>query len=234
MQVIILASGLGSRLKELTVNKPKCLISLNGKALLDHQLEVLKKQSVREYIFTTGYLADKLVTHVNDKHSALNSRFVHNEIFDSTNYIYSLWKCRKYVKNDVLLLHSDLIITDKIIKDLFHSAVSAVPVHDTMRSDKDFNSEIIDGRVRKVAVGLTGEKVGFTLPCYKFLLKDWNTLMNQIDRHIQDGKHNDYAEEALNILLEKELHLYPILHTDNSLMEIDDFEDLKIASNLTK
>ena len=61
MKAIILAAGRGSRMKELTKEKPKCLVKLRGKALLDWQLEALKKAGINEISIVTGYKRELLL-----------------------------------------------------------------------------------------------------------------------------------------------------------------------------
>jgi len=55
MKAIILAAGRGSRMKKLTSNQPKCLTNLNGKPILDWQLEAFKKSGITEVAIVTGY-----------------------------------------------------------------------------------------------------------------------------------------------------------------------------------
>jgi choline kinase len=60
MRAVILAAGRGSRMKNLTDDRPKCLVELKGKALLDWQLESLRASGIREIAVITGYKSELL------------------------------------------------------------------------------------------------------------------------------------------------------------------------------
>ena len=63
-KAIILSAGQGSRLLPLTANMPKCLIKIDGKAILDHQLDALKAAGVDHTVVVGGYRFEKLAAHV--------------------------------------------------------------------------------------------------------------------------------------------------------------------------
>ena len=60
MRAVILAAGRGSRMKNLTDDRPKCLVELKGKALLDWQLESLRASGIREIAVISGYKSELL------------------------------------------------------------------------------------------------------------------------------------------------------------------------------
>ena len=77
MKAIILAAGQGTRLRPLTKNKPKCLVKLAGKSLLDHQLEVLRAAGIYDIHVVAGYRADQLdrpefTRHINKRFAETN------------------------------------------------------------------------------------------------------------------------------------------------------------------
>ena len=98
MTVIILAAGHGTRLRPLTNNKPKCLVELAGKPLLDHQLEVLCAAGVGDIHVVAGYRADKLDRPDFTRHI--------NERYADTNMVSTL-----FVAESVMTGYSDLIIS---------------------------------------------------------------------------------------------------------------------------
>ena len=63
MKAVILAAGMGTRLSPLTNSRPKCLVEVHGKSILQHQLESLAKAGVAECVLVTGYLSDQLRAH---------------------------------------------------------------------------------------------------------------------------------------------------------------------------
>jgi len=89
MKAIILNSGEGKRMGELTAEKPKCMVKLNEETILARQLRLLSDFGVEDVVVTTGPFKEKLREHAKDV-SDLNFKFVHNPEYGSTNYIYSL------------------------------------------------------------------------------------------------------------------------------------------------
>ena len=73
MKAIILAAGLGERLRPLTDTKPKCMVTLAGKTLLKRQINCLKKQGISKVLIVGGYLASKLETY--GSKVIINSKF---------------------------------------------------------------------------------------------------------------------------------------------------------------
>lgn len=74
-EVIILAGGFGTRLKEVINNVPKCLAPINEKPFLFYQLEFLKKQGVRRFIFSLGYKSQMVVDYIEACHSDIEVLF---------------------------------------------------------------------------------------------------------------------------------------------------------------
>ena len=92
-------------------------------------------------------------------------------------------------------------------------------------------ARIKNGRVTEIGVDVFGNNVGFCLPLFKFLEKDFKIWMEKIDEFIKKGKTNRYAEDAFNEISDK-IKLSPLYYEKEFAMEIDDFEDLKKAREL--
>ena len=86
-KALILAAGLGSRLLKQTEEKPKTLVEINGKPILEYQLEALLRNNIKEIIIVTGYKSEKikhfLSTHDQFKH--LTITYVHNPEYGCSN-----------------------------------------------------------------------------------------------------------------------------------------------------
>ncbi|SHJ39347.1 Nucleotidyl transferase [Tangfeifania diversioriginum] len=64
MKAMIFAAGLGSRLKEETQNKPKALVEIGGKTLLQHAIEKLKKEGISEIVVNVHHFADLMINYI--------------------------------------------------------------------------------------------------------------------------------------------------------------------------
>ena len=128
MQAIILAAGMGKRLKELTRNNTKCMVKVNGKTLIERMLAQLDRLNLSRIVIVIGYEGQKLVDFIDQLDIKTETVYVENPIYFKTNNIYSLYLAREYLlKEDTLLLESDLIfedaVLDRIIKDPYPNLV---------------------------------------------------------------------------------------------------------------
>ena len=90
MQAIILAAGMGKRLKELTQNSTKCMVKVNGVTLIDRMLHQIEKQHLSRIIIVVGYEGQKLIDYIGTLGIQTPIIYINNPIYDKTNNIYSL------------------------------------------------------------------------------------------------------------------------------------------------
>ena len=95
MKLLLLNSGVGSRLGILTQNNPKCLIKINEKeTILDYQLNKIIGSNLKDIIITTGPFEDKIKEYIRLYYPKLKVQYVHNPIYYETNYIYTIYLTR--------------------------------------------------------------------------------------------------------------------------------------------
>ena len=98
MKALILNSGIGKRMGDITKNHPKCMTELNEEeTIISRQLKMLEEIGIKDIVITTGPFEDKLIDYVNNLNLDLNIKFINNDKFDSTNYIYSIYKAKDYL-----------------------------------------------------------------------------------------------------------------------------------------
>ena len=90
MQAIILAAGMGKRLKELTQDRTKCMVQVNGVALIDRMLHQIERRHLSRIVIVVGYEGEKLMEYIDTLGIRTPIVYVHNPIYDKTNNIYSL------------------------------------------------------------------------------------------------------------------------------------------------
>ena len=114
MKAIILAAGRGSRMENLTDERPKCLTELEGKALLDWQLEALHAAGVDQIAIVTGYKRECL--------QARNLKEFHNAHWQNTNMVSSLACAEKWLESEACIVsYSDIFYEAKAIQSLMAS-----------------------------------------------------------------------------------------------------------------
>lgn len=123
MKAIILAAGRGSRMKDLTEERPKCLVELRGKALLDWQLEALRAAGITEIAIVTGY-----------KRELLTGRGLtefHNARWAETNMVSSLACAQEWLQAEPCIVsYSDIFYSPVAVQSLMTSTASLAVTYD--------------------------------------------------------------------------------------------------------
>ena len=132
MKALILNSGLGSRMGKLTLNHPKCMTQIaKDETILSRQLHILEQLGIYEVIITTGPFYEMLVDYCNNLKMHLKITFVRNEFYKETNYIYSIYCARKYLDDDIILMHGDLVFEKEVLVNLLNCQDSCMKVSST-------------------------------------------------------------------------------------------------------
>lgn len=109
MKAIILAAGLGSRLLPLTIDRPKCLVPVGGRTILEHQLEALHGAGVREVTVVGGYRFERLASFVHALPEERRPKLIFNPFYAVSSSIGSVWAARDLLAGPFLLLNGDTI-----------------------------------------------------------------------------------------------------------------------------
>ena len=110
---IIVAAGLGSRLKEHTENLPKCMLDFNGKTLLQRQIEAYHDCGIKDITVVTGYKKEK----INYK----NLKYVTNNDFKNNNILNSIFYAEKNINGNIIISYSDILFESNVVKRLLES-----------------------------------------------------------------------------------------------------------------
>ena len=232
MKAIILASGIGRRLKPLTDKIPKSLITINDKTIIERQIDSLTTCGIKDIIITVGPFEKKFKRYIEKRYPNLNIIFVKNHKYATTNYIYSLWLTSGLIDDDIILLHGDLIFNVELLEKLIQEKNNTVLINEnTKKQDKDFKAVIKDNRITRISVELPSNEHHTLMPLYKFSREDFLKWLKEIDAEVQNGNINIYAEDAFNKISDK-IILKPLYFKGDKCMEIDTIEDLNKAKIL--
>ena len=151
MKLIILNSGLGSRLKNLTKNNPKSLVQLDeNQTIFSRAISILSKFNFNEVIITTGYLNNVLEDYAKKMFPNINFRFVHNPVYDKTNYIKSLDYIDSEFEEDIVLLHGDLVFSENVANKIINAALIETQNLDIKKELLEKNIKTMKSKVRDV------------------------------------------------------------------------------------
>lgn len=229
MKALILNSGVGKRMGELTREHPKCMTPI-GKdhTILSWQLELLEQADITDVIITTGPFAGTLEDYASTRFPSV--RFVHNPQYSETNYIYSMYLAREFLRDDLILLHGDLVLEQSVLEELLAAPKSAVAVEWGMPlPEKDFKARLLHNRVMEIGVHVFGEDCVASQPAYKLKKTDMEAWLEVISDFCRHGKAGVYAENALNTILDR-IEMVPVALGARLCNEIDNPEDLEIIS----
>ena len=91
MTGVILAAGMAKRLRPLTNDRPKCLLTIGGRTLLQRTIEALQSVGITELVVVTGYRGEMIREWINTHRQTLKWTFIDNADYEHNNNIYSLW-----------------------------------------------------------------------------------------------------------------------------------------------
>jgi len=240
MKAIILNSGVGRRMGNLTKDKPKCLVNISEEeTILSRQLDILRRNKITDVLITTGPFEDKIKEHVAERFPDINVMYVRNCLYDKTNYIYSMGLLDKQlIDEDILLLHGDLVFEEKVMKKILETKYdNAVLVNRVLDlPEKDFKGRVIGDEIKEISIDIFDDNCYFLIPLYKFKKIDFEKWLDKISMYINENEVNVYAENALNELLEAgNISLRSVYFEDEMCLEVDDLKDLdKVKSLINK
>lgn len=242
MQAIILAAGMGKRLKELTQNNTKCMVKVNGVTLIDRMLHQIEKQHLSRIIVVVGYEGQKLIDYIGKLGIQTPIVYINNPIYDKTNNIYSLALAKDWLlKDDTLLFESDLIFEDTVLDALVSDPRDTLALVDKYES-------WMDGTCVKLAEDdsieafVPGKKFEFdeiknyykTVNLYKFSKSFSEThYVPFLDAYQAALGENEYYEQVLRVITMLDEPVIKAKRLDGQKWyEIDDIQDLDIAESI--
>lgn len=230
MKALILNSGVGSRMGELTASQPKCLTRISPReTILSRQLRQIADAGVRDVVITTGPFSSMLEQYCEELALPLSYVFVHNDNYQQTNYIYSIYLARAHIEGELLLLHGDLVMEDEVFRLAAESRQSCMAVSSTLPlPEKDFKAVIKNGHISAVGVELFDNAVA-AQPLYHLRQEDWAVWLAAIVRFCEVGTVKCYAENALNEV-SSQCAICPLDVKELLCAEIDSAEDLAVVS----
>lgn len=242
MQAIILAAGMGKRLKELTQNNTKCMVQVNGVSLIDRMLHQIQKQNVERIVIVVGYEREKLKDYIATLDITTPITYIDNPIYDKTNNIYSLSLASDYLcGDDTLLFESDLIFEDSVLDSLVRDPRPTLALVDKYESWMDGTCVKLD-EDDNIETFVPGKKFKFdeikdyykTVNIYKFS-RDFSKThyVPFLDAYQKALGENEYYEQVLRVITMLD---DPVIKakrlTGQKWYEIDDIQDLDIATSI--
>lgn len=234
MKAVILAAGIGSRLRPITNYKPKCLVKVAGKPILEYQLMAYAKAGVEQIIIIAGYKSDTIREYCR-KIDYCNVKIIENTQYISTNNMYSLYLAREEIAGKPFILsNGDVAVVSKMVVGLVQNeAIDLIATEIGSYNEESMKVTINTyGCINDISKTISQENAhGLSADFYKFSASSSEMLFREVRKIIEiEKKLNEWTEVALQQLLRRNiLKMQPFGINSEEWLEIDNFDDLILA-----
>ena len=244
MKAIIIAAGLGKRCRPHTYKVPKCLLSINGKSILEHQLQSLRVNDVTDIALIRGYLAQKI--------TGRGIRYYDNLNYEHNNVLSSLMVAEQELDSDCIVSYADILYTAEVIRAAVRSSADLAVIVDTAWRNRyvgrklhpltEAEKVISDGQGRVLSIGKhlddTEEVTGEFIGCMRLsqngcgiIRESFHEAKNQYSpRGFQQSKSFEqaYLTDILQEMVDKGVNI-DIIPIQKNWIEVDTVEDYEYA-----
>jgi choline kinase len=135
---VILAAGMAKRLRPLTDTKPKCLLTVGSRTLLQRTVDAMAATGIREFVIVTGYRHEMIQDFLNQNFPNFTFHFLHNADYAHNNNIYSLWMSGQVVRGkEFLLMDSDILCDPQAVAAVASQSESALALNRHELNEED-------------------------------------------------------------------------------------------------
>ena len=171
MKAVILSAGQGKRLLPLTADRPKCILPVQGRTMIEWQVDELAKCGIEQVVAVLGYGAQKVEEVLRRRYGARRVKTVYNEAYAVSDNLVSCWAVQDEMDSDFVLLNGDTLFEAAVLKRLLGSERNPITV--TISKKKQYDADDmkveLDGQ-RLVKIGkdllteqVSGESIGMIL-----------------------------------------------------------------------
>jgi len=233
MKAVILAAGQGTRIRAVHGERPKCLIEVEDKTILDHQIEGLLGAGINEIAIVVGYEKQQIIRHVRKRFGRRKPKihFIENPAFAITNNIYSLWLAREWVGGDgFVCLNADVICDAQILNSALKTNALVSMIVDPEWRDETMKVIISDGRVLRMSKKISKQEFSGTYIGITVFNQPINTrFFAKMQEVIEAGRVNEFFNVAVQELVDEGLRVGFTTTAGSPWAEIDDPLDLTFA-----
>ncbi len=194
MDALILAAGLGSRLRPITDNKPKAMVQFQGKEIIYHQIKNLLDHEINKIIIVTGYQSNVLHAFLDEKFGNQKFTIIENREFDSSNSAFSFMHAHEKIESDSYIhLNCDILFSKILLKKIIENK----------------NENIIAGR----------SDISLADKMENIIIKN-NRIVNMCLRNSKDSSHKGFGLAKISReAIEENISQYNRLNEDTQRIE---------------
>ncbi len=231
---VILAAGMAKRLRPLTDTKPKCLLEVGVKTLLQRTVDAMISAGVEEFVVVTGYRENMIREFLSVNYPLSTIHFIDNPDYEHNNNIFSLWLAmEKLHSTEVLLMDSDILCDPEAVRRVARKTVPALAMQQHELGEEEMKIVVdAEGRITEISKTCSpkdaiGESVGIEKMTEEYTEAIYHELRKMI---LDEGLIDIFYERAFERLIPQG-HTFEVVDTtDLFSYELDTPEDLEKAS----
>lgn len=231
---VILAAGMAKRLRPLTDEKPKCLLEVGGKTLLQRTVDAMISADVKEFVVVTGYRENMIRKFLTVNYPQYTVHFIDNPDYEHNNNIFSLWLAMQQLHgSEVLLMDSDILCDLEAVRRVAQKTTPALAMQQHELGEEEMKIVVDEaGRITEISktcspADAIGESVGIEKMTPTYTEAIYQELRKMI---LDEGLIDVFYERAFERLIPQG-HTFEVVDTtDLFSYELDTPEDLEKAS----
>ncbi len=215
MNVVILAAGVGNRLRPFTAEHPKCLLTFGGKSLLQRHLEMLDRIGVGKITIVVGHLRDQVEAEVKQVNLQRQIELVYNPQYRLGSGLSLLQAENGLGSAPAIIMDADLLLCHEMVKSLFASSAPNCLLADERLIDTGEEVKVLvrsDGTVCELGkqIHRGGSVVGESVGLYKFSPEAGQTLVGRLKPEVAENPRVEYEAIIDSVLDRIQMHYVPV------------------------
>lgn len=233
---VILAAGMAKRLRPLTDTKPKCLLKVGDRTLLERTIDAMAATGITELVVVTGYRGEMIREWINTHRQTLKWTFIDNADYEHNNNIYSLWLAGQVVRGqEFLLMDSDILCDPQAVAEVARQEEPALALNRHELGEEEMKIVVDqDNRITEISKTCRVEDaVGESVGIEKMTAAYSEALYRELDQMIEkEGLIDIFYERAFERLIPQG-HTFKVVDTTRFFSyELDTPEDFERATAL--
>jgi choline kinase len=234
---VLLAAGMGRRLKPLSNNTPKCLTMVNDLEILGRLVHNLIANDFNKLTVIVGHCHEQIRSYLDVNSGTLQVDYVYCPDYSTTNNIVSLWTARHAIRGPFVMFEGDLLFDSELLKDMLLPGRIAISERLPWMNGTTVTVNHGNENIEKINIGSHALNPGIndfkTVNIYSFSSDQWKVVSEKLNEFVGEGMVNEYYETVFAELVNnKELKFKPVFFDNLRWYEVDTLQDLEVAEKM--